>query len=73
MLNKRWYACPVCRWQGLLEPTEPGGGAMCENCGVLVYPAPWAGTWGVAALILGAVALLVLAVVYFRAGFPWPG
>ena len=66
MLGKRWYACHVCGWQGSLEPTEPGGGAMCENCGVLVHPTAWGSTWGVTLLILGAVVGLVLLVAYLR-------
>lgn len=64
-MKTRAYACPVCQWQGAAEPTEPGDGALCENCGCLLYPRSFGETWGVVLLIVASVLVLVALVAYF--------
>ncbi len=63
----RSYACPVCGWQGLLEPTPPLGDAECPECGTLLAPRSWLDTWGLTLLVLGVAAAAVLFVAYFGA------
>jgi hypothetical protein len=61
----RPYACPICGWQGMLEPTPPLNDAICPECGELLRPRTWMDTWGLAILILGIVVAVVLFVAYF--------
>lgn len=49
------YRCHVCRWQGMLEPSEAADAAECPQCGVQLPPLSWAETWGVALAIILAV------------------
>jgi hypothetical protein len=58
------YSCHVCKWSGTAEVTEPGDGAMCPNCGVLLYPRAWGETWGLTILIIGVTLGLVALVAY---------
>ena len=61
----RPYACPVCGWQGMLDPIPPTHDAECPDCGTLLAPRAWRDTWGVTLLILAVVVSIVLFVAYF--------
>jgi len=56
------YRCAVCGWRGQLEPVDAGDAAPCPRCGVFLYPASWARTWGVALLLMAATVGAVAAV-----------
>jgi DNA-directed RNA polymerase subunit RPC12/RpoP len=58
------YACSICGWKGTENPTEPGDGAMCPNCGCLVYPRAWSDSWGLAILLIGLCVGLVALVAF---------
>ena len=59
------YECPLCGWQGMLEPSPPLNDAPCPDCGTLMTPRSWRDTWGLTLLILGVVVATVLFVAYF--------
>ena len=59
------YECPLCGWQGMLEPSPPLFDATCPECGELMTPRSWRDTWGLTLLILGVVVIAVLFVGYF--------
>ncbi len=65
-MSERSYACHVCGWQGSLVPSEPGDGALCDSCGVLLYPRTWRDTWGTSLLWIGIAIAAVIVVVYLR-------
>jgi len=62
----RSYKCAVCKWQGTLEPIDPGDAAPCPECGVYLYPLSWMQTWGVALSLVGLSVVGVMLFVLLR-------
>jgi predicted RNA-binding Zn-ribbon protein involved in translation (DUF1610 family) len=64
-LGDKPYECPLCGWQGMMEPSPPLNDAPCPECGTLMLPRSWMDTWGRTILILSLVVAAVLFVAYF--------
>lgn len=62
--REKSYHCSVCRWTGLLEPTDAGDAAACPQCGVFLYPQSWAQTWGLALGMIATAVAFVFASVF---------